>query len=198
LKKGSAQTQYQIIYIIWLLSFEEEICENLEKFQLFNSRRYHVTPVLKDIAQSAIKEKVVRVVLATFKNLLVKAPRENTISLLGHKVLALIETFSGRKWADPEIVEDINFLKEDLKRHVDSLTTFDEYYSELQSRKLEWSPPHLSEQFWKTNATRLNDNQCELVKILVELIKNSKDSVVLAVAAHDIGQYVKYADNGRK
>jgi hypothetical protein len=42
--------------------------------------------------------------------------------------------------------------------------TFDEYSSEVQSMKLEWSPPHQSEQFWKQNASKLADNQAELVK----------------------------------
>ena len=43
-------------------------------------------------------------------------------------------------------------------------STFDEYASEVRSGKLEWSPPHLSEQFWKQNAGRLNEKDFELLR----------------------------------
>jgi V-type H+-transporting ATPase subunit H len=33
---------------------------------------------------------------------------------------------------------------------------------------------------------------------LIELLRSSHDSVVLAVAAHDLGQYVKYHERGKK
>jgi hypothetical protein len=35
-------------------------------------------------------------------------------------------------------------------------------------------------------------------RVLVSLLKMSEDPLVLAVAAHDLGQYVKYADRGKK
>ncbi|KAJ1560011.1 V-type proton ATPase subunit H, partial [Nowakowskiella sp. JEL0078] len=63
---------------------------------------------------------------------------------------------------------------------------------------LDWSPPHLSEQFWKSNATRLNEKDYELLRILSRIIGTSSNNTVLAVAAHDIGQYVKYYPNGKK
>ena len=36
------------------------------------------------------------------------------------------------------------------------------------------------------------------LRILVNFLKDSEDPVVLAVALHDIGQYVKYCDRGKK
>lgn len=79
-----------------------------------------------------------------------------------------------------------------------SLTTFDQYASEVRAGKLEWSPPHLSEQFWKANAGKLTEDNQELIKILTTIISTSQDPKVLAIAAHDIGQYVKYAATGKK
>lgn len=35
-------------------------------------------------------------------------------------------------------------------------------------------------------------------RVLVKLLKESTDPVVLAVAAHDIGQYTKYYERGKK
>ncbi|KAJ2996713.1 H(+)-transporting V1 sector ATPase subunit H [Globomyces sp. JEL0801] len=177
----TAQVQYQTIYCFWLLSFDPELAGKLEKI-------HHIIPFLKDIAKSAIKEKVVRI------NMILKSPNEVIIPMLGYKLLPAIEVLSVRKWSDPEIAEDLTFLRDELSHHVASLSTFDEYASEVRSSKLEWSPPHQSEQFWKTNASRLNENQYELIKI----IENEPEPVTLAVAAHDLGQYVKYGNNARK
>lgn len=57
---------------------------------------------------------------------------------------------------------------------------------------------HLSEQFWKQNASNLNDKDYELLRILSRLLSTSTSVTVLAVAAHDIGQYVKHWPEGRK
>lgn len=35
-------------------------------------------------------------------------------------------------------------------------------------------------------------------RLLVELLDNSQDPLVLAVASHDIGQYVKHYERGKK
>lgn len=35
-------------------------------------------------------------------------------------------------------------------------------------------------------------------RVLIDLLKSSNDPIVLAVAAHDLGQYVKYYDQGKK
>ena len=34
-------------------------------------------------------------------------------------------------------------------------------------------------------------------RVLIDLLKSSDDPIVLAVAAHDLGQYVKYYDHGK-
>ncbi|KAI8999962.1 ATPase, V1 complex, subunit H [Gaertneriomyces semiglobifer] len=193
LKKTSpnAQMQYQVIYAMWLLTLDEEIAADLQ-------RKYDVVPVFIDIAKSAIKEKVVRVIFSTFRNMLSMAPQENMSAMIGNKLLNTCETLAGRKWSDSDITEDIEYLKEELAKSVATLSTWDEYESEVASGKLEWSPPHLSDQFWKQNATKLNEKDFALLRALARLIATSDSPVVLAVAAHDIGQYVKYYPNGKK
>lgn len=56
----SPQIQYQCISCVWLLSFVPQGAADFSKV-------YQVVPVLKDIAKTAIKEKVIRVIIATFK-----------------------------------------------------------------------------------------------------------------------------------
>ena len=77
---------------------------------------------------------------------------------------------------------------------------------------------HDSELFWKENATKLNDKDYAQLKwvlilspsthhtyrslpfyrTLIKLLKESDDPTVLAVAAHDVGQYVKHYERGKK
>ncbi|CAJ0910717.1 12209_t:CDS:10 [Entrophospora sp. SA101] len=184
-RNPSLQMQYQIIFCFWLLTFNKEVAEDFNK-------KFDLIPTLINIAKSAIKEKIIRVIIGTFRNLVEKAPESNLPTMLVAKLLNFCENLSGRKWSDSEIVEDIEFLRVRLQENFYSLTTFDEYASEISSGMLHWSPPHESEQFWKQNVARLNERDHELIRILARLLSTSNDHTVLAVAAHDLGQYVKH------
>jgi V-type H+-transporting ATPase subunit H len=63
---SNAQMQYQTIYVLWLLSFEPAIAAQLQK-------QYDIVPCFLEFAKSAIKEKVVRIIVATVRNLIDKA-----------------------------------------------------------------------------------------------------------------------------
>ncbi|CAG8696189.1 6690_t:CDS:2, partial [Acaulospora colombiana] len=191
-KNPSPQFQYQIIFCFWLLTFEKEVSAQFNK-------KYDLVPTLIDIAKSAIKEKIIRVIIGTFKNLVDKAPEANLPAMLVAKLLNFCINLSARQWHDEEIKEDIAFLTAQLQENFHSLTTFDEYASEIRSGMLQWTPPHESEQFWRQNVTKLNEKDYELLRILARLLVTSNDdNTVLAVAAHDLGQYVKYYPNGKK
>ena len=130
--------------------------------------------------------------------MLLSESQENIYAFVGNKVAPLVENLVTRKYSDAEISEDLTIARDELTKIVASLSTFDEYQSELRSGKLEWSPSHLSEQFWKQNAARLNEHDYELLRILSRLMSTSTSTLVLAVSAHDLGQYVKYCPAGRK
>ncbi|KAI8998886.1 ATPase V1 complex subunit H [Trametes punicea] len=185
------QMSYQIGFCLWLLTFEQEVAEQIQK-------RFDIIPLLVDVAQGAAKEKVIRVIVATFRNLVSKAPQANLPAMLVAQLLPFAKNLSGRKWTDEDITEDIQFLRDELSARFESLTTYDEYRSELLSGHLSWTPVHESDLFWKENATKLNDNDYELLKILIRLLNESNDPVVLAVASHDVGQYVKHYERGKK
>ncbi|KAI8140720.1 armadillo-type protein [Fennellomyces sp. T-0311] len=191
LKKGNAnpQVMYEITFALWLLTFDAEIAANL-------NRKYDVIPTLVEIAKSAVKEKIIRVVVATFKNLVEKAPRANLSAMLVAKLLPFAEHLSTRKWSDQEVVDDIELIKNELQNNFQSLTTFEVYASELETGKLEWSPPHQSENFWRQNAGRLNEQDHRLLKLLARQLSSNKPET-LAIACHDLGQYAKYG-HGKK
>lgn len=42
------------------------------------------------------------------------------------------------------------------------------------------------------------ESDVEVFRVLINLLKTAQEPVVLAVAAHDLGQYVKHYDRGKK
>ncbi|KAL7422849.1 H(+)-transporting V1 sector ATPase subunit H [Cryptotrichosporon argae] len=186
------QQQYSAISCLWQLSFEQVVAEGLDK-------KYDAVALLTNIAKSAVKEKVIRVVIATFRNLVTLAPSANLPSMFMVKLLPFVVSLQDRKWSDEDVVEDLDFLRDELKARLDGLTTYDEYVSELESGHLVWSPAHDSEDFWKENGVRIgSEADGKVVRRLVELLKSNSSPTVLAVAAHDVGQFVKYGGDKSK
>ena len=188
------QIQYQLTFCLWVLSFNAEVATKLNKFG--------VIPILADVLSDAQKEKVSRIILAVFRNLIEKpedneVKKENCISMVQCKVLKQLELLEQRKFDDEDIIEDIEFLNEKLNASVQDLSSFDEYITEVKSGRLEWSPVHRSERFWRENAHHLNDKNYELLKILITLLETVKDPLVLSVACFDLGEYVRHYSRGK-
>ena len=79
---------------------------------------------MAEIAKNSIKEKVVRIIVSTWKNMLATKTVENTSGFVGNKILGLVENLSSRKWSDNEISEDLALLKEILSNLVATLRYF--------------------------------------------------------------------------
>lgn len=188
------QIQYQLIFCIWVLTFNSRLAERMNKLS--------VIPILADILSDSVKEKVTRIILAVFRNLIEKPEdpsiaKEHCIAMVQVKVLKQLSILEQRKFDDEDIVEDVQFLQEKLEASVQDLSSFDEYATEVKSGRLEWSPVHRSAQFWRENASRLNEKNYELLRILVHLLETSRDPLVLSVASYDIGEYVRHYPRGK-
>merc|ERR1719189_2721850 len=188
------QIQYQLTFCLWVLTFNSELATKLNKFG--------VIPILSDVLSDAQKEKVSRIILAVFRNLIEKpeeadVKKENCISMVQCKVLKQLELLEQRKFDDEDIVDDIEFINDKLNASVQDLSSFDEYITEVKSGRLEWSPVHRSEKFWRENAARLNEKNYELLKILIQLLESSKDPLILSVACFDLGEYVRHYSRGK-
>jgi len=104
-------------------------------------RKYDIIPGLMEVAQNAVKEKVIRVVVATFRvccrmcfllmtersyvyyqNLVTNAPTANLPAMLVCQLLPYVKNLAGRKWSDEDILEDVQFLKDELNNRFQSLT----------------------------------------------------------------------------
>ncbi|RKP11128.1 ATPase V1 complex subunit H [Thamnocephalis sphaerospora] len=189
--KDNPQMQYQLISCIWLLSFEVEIAEDID-------HTHGVISVLIEIAKHAIKEKVIRVSVATFRNLVEKALPFNLSSMLVHRLLPFCEQLLNRKFQDTDILEDVQVVRDQLQVEFQNISSFEVYVTELESGRLDWTPVHLSEHFWQQNVQRFNENDYALLKLLAQQLASATGSTELAVAAHDIGQYVKHCPQGKR
>ncbi|XP_049856051.1 V-type proton ATPase subunit H isoform X4 [Schistocerca gregaria] len=188
------QVQYQLIFCLWVLTFNPLLAEKMNKF--------NVIPILADILSDSVKEKVTRIILAVFRNLIEtpedsQVSKEHCIAMVQCKVLKQLSILEQRKLDDEDIVADIEFLNEKLQASVQDLSSFDEYATEVKSGRLEWSPVHKSAKFWRENAGRLNEKNYELLRILIHLLETSKDPLVLSVASFDIGEYVRHYPRGK-
>lgn len=159
--KTNFQLQYQLTFCVWCLTFNPEIASRVQNSGIIQ--------VLGDILSECSKEKVIRIILATFRNLLEKIEdreivREAALQMVQCKTLKALELMDAKKFDDPDLQEDIEFLSERLHASVQDLSSFDEYCTEVRSGRLQWSPVHKSEKFWRENAQRFNEKNFELVK----------------------------------
>ncbi|KAJ1981627.1 H(+)-transporting V1 sector ATPase subunit H [Dimargaris cristalligena] len=191
-REGNPQMLYQLLFCLWLLSFEPIISDSLDK-------QYGVISQLVAIAKGASKEKLTRIVMATLKNLLVTAPGDNLAAMVAVKLLNFCDNLATRKWTDEDILDDIEFIRQELTERFQKLSTWDEYVSEVESGHLSWTPSHQSDAFWKMHASQLAADRGRLLNCLAHALNvPNQDPTVLAVAAHDIGQFVKYYPLGKK
>ncbi|CAF1123620.1 unnamed protein product, partial [Brachionus calyciflorus] len=190
------QMQYQVTCCIWLLTFNEHIASRIQN-------AYKAIPVLADILNATEKEKVKRIIIATFKNLLEKpndsdVVKANCLCMLQSKVKKLVELMLQSNIEDPDLAEDLDFLNKKLETLVMDVTSFDEYTLEITSNRLNWSPCHKSDKFWRENAQRLNENNFYLIKKLIDILRlNSSSPQTLEIALNDIGEYVRYYSRGK-
>lgn len=63
---------------------------------------------------------------------------------------------------------------------------------------MEWSLLHKSNLFWNENAIKLEENDFEVFKDLVNLLKGSNNPEVLAIVANDFAAYMENRPNGWK
>jgi len=185
------QLQYQLIFSIWMLSFQVEVAAKIGE--------NNVIPVLADILRNSQKEKVTRIIIATFRNLLEK-PEEckmACVSLIQSKLLPIFNVLSSKAWGDEDIKEDIEYITEKLSLSLQDLSTWDEYVAEVKSGRLEWSPVHKQDKFWRENAIKITDKNYELLKMLVRLLQFSNDPLIQAVACHDLGEFIRHYPRGR-
>ncbi|KAL5257676.1 hypothetical protein ACHWQZ_G012559 [Mnemiopsis leidyi] len=185
----SFQLQYQMVFCFWLLSFRTTYCFKLLDF---------IKPTAEILRQAA-KEKVIRIILQFYRNLLTNhsAPRKAAELMIQGKVQVVMGQLIEKNWKDEDIKEDVEHVKGVLDEMLQDMSTFDSYLAEVKSGKLEWSPLHTNPAFWRENAQKLNQNDHEVLRMIRILLKDEQDPTTLAVCAHDVGEYVRHYPVGK-
>ena len=186
----AVQFLYQVVYALWGLSYLPEA-----RTEMVTSKVGVVTKLV-EILRGVQKEKVVRVAWAGLRKLLVADTAASDMVAAG--IIKVLVGLQQRKMADEDIPEDVEYMYNTLQASMATMSSFDVYKKELMGGKLEWSPSHKSENFWKDNHKAFEAENCAAIKTLVALLVPESDAQTLAVACHDIGEFVKHHPEGRR
>ncbi|KAL3652071.1 hypothetical protein CASFOL_001752 [Castilleja foliolosa] len=183
----SIQLLYETCLCVWLLSYYEPAIEYLATSRLL--------PRLIEVVKGSTKEKVVRVVILTLKNLLHKGTFGAQMVPLG--LPQLVQNLKGQAWSDEDLLESLNQLEEGLKDNIKQLSSFDKYKQEVLLGHLDWSPMHKDPIFWRDNITNFEEHDFQILRVLITILDTSSDPRTLGVACYDLSQFVQYHPAGR-
>ena len=157
---------------------------------------------------------MIRVCLACLRNLVDKAGHNQT--MIDNNAMKQLAVLRNRKWSDEEVREDLDFISDALAKSVHVLSSIDMYKQEIAAGKMEWTPVHKSETFWRDNATKLcpvggsvstSEDLLSLIELLNQKIDktgdgkpglNSEEATTVAVICHDLGEFARFHPQGKK
>ncbi|XP_057784480.1 V-type proton ATPase subunit H-like [Salvia miltiorrhiza] len=183
----SIQLLYETCLCVWLLSYYEPAIEHLA-----TSRSL---PRLIDVVKGTTKEKVVRVVILTLKNLINKGTF--AAEMVDLEVPQLLQNLKAQAWSDEDLLEAMNQLEEGLRDNIKRLSSYDKFYQEVILGRLDWAPMHKDPIFWKENITHFEEHDFKVLRILLTILDTSSDPRTLAVACYDLSQFIQYHPAGR-
>ncbi|CAN0896494.1 V-type proton ATPase subunit H [Linum grandiflorum] len=183
----SIQLLYETCLCIWLLSYYEPAIEYLATSKTLAR--------LVDVVRSSTKEKVVRVVVLTFRNLLSKGTFG--AQMVGLGLPQVVQNLKAQAWSDEDLLDTLDKLEEGLKENIKKLSSFDKYKQEVLLGHLDWSPMHKDPIFWRENITTFEENDFQILRVLLTILETSSDARAMAVACYDLSQFIQYHPAGR-
>ncbi|XP_057964666.1 V-type proton ATPase subunit H isoform X2 [Malania oleifera] len=183
----SIQLLYETCLCVWLLSYYEPAIKYLATS--------NAMPRLIEVVKGSTKEKVVRVVVLTLRNLLSKGTFGAQMVNVG--LMQIVQSLKAQAWSDEDLLEALSQLEVGLKDNIKKLSSFDKYYQELRLGHLDWSPMHKDAIFWHDNITKFEENDFQPLKILITILDTSSDPRTLAVACFDLSQFIQHHPAGR-
>jgi len=177
---------YKCVFALWMLSFESEGSVDFE-YQA-------VIQKVREVLTYSRVEKVIRLALTLLKNLLPHRSFAEQVVELG--VLEVVQQLEYEKWRDSELYDDIRDMSSQIGTKVQEMSSFDRYERELKEGKLKWGFIH-SSKFWAENVLKFEQNDFRALKMLAAMLESS-DATTLAVACHDLGDFVAMHPLGKK
>jgi V-type H+-transporting ATPase subunit H len=188
--KKDAPIIYKSMFALWMVSFEPSLLQSL--------RENLAVEKIKAVVAECRTEKVIRMCLSVIKNLLAKKSDCPLIvqDLVEEGLLEAVQNLEYEKWRDNELYDDIKEVAQLIAAEVNKSCSFDRYMKELDSGALSWGFIH-SSKFFGENIMKFDTGDYKAVKSLAKLLA-SDNNTTLAVACHDIGQFVALHPAGKQ
>lgn len=178
---------YKALMAVWLCSFNKDLIRNILPVEIIDK--------INVVLSQSRTEKIIRMALQAVQNLLKSKAMCEHMAETG--TVDLVSALEYEKWRDPELVENIKQLIQDLNQEVKLLTNFERFEREVKSGALKWGFIH-SERFWLENVLKCEGHNFRIIDWLMAIVRNSKSSVEsLAVACHDIGEFSRLHPIGK-
>lgn len=181
-----APVLYKSVFAIWMISFDDQLMSGLGK--------YEVAKKIKEILIHSRSEKVIRLCLTVLRNFLGNTAR--TEELVEEGTLEAVNQLEFEKWRDQELYDDIRDVSQKISEKVNELSNYARYEREVSSGSLQWGFIH-SSKFWSENINEFEKKDFKCINMLAACL-NSFDPTTLAVACHDIGEFVALHPMGKK
>ncbi|CAE8623305.1 unnamed protein product [Polarella glacialis] len=187
-KSAPSPYLYKCVFAIWMLSFDSEATKVLKERQVIKK--------IRDIVTCSRVEKVIRLCLTVLKNFL--GNKGLCEDIVEEGILEAVQVLEFEKWRDTELYDDIRDMATQISSEVNEMSNFERYERELQTGRLQWGFIH-SSKFWAENALKFESNDFRALKVLAGLLLSLlTDSTTLAVACHDLGEFVTLHPFGKK
>jgi len=179
---------YKSLFAIWLVSFDADKVDDLKKCKA-------VAKIKESLTTSRI-EKVVRMCLTVIKNLLEVKPLCEEI--VESNIIEAVRALEYEKWREEEFYAEIAEMVQAIGAKVQEISNFDKYEQELNSGKLTWGFVH-TPKFFGENIMKFEQGDFRAVqKLKAIIVSKDADPTSLAVACHDIGEFVALHPIGKK
>jgi V-type H+-transporting ATPase subunit H len=190
--KNSAMA-YKGVFAIWMVSFDtsDAVVKSLSSF--------NVVAKLKNILSDCRTEKVIRLGLTVLRNFLSNksAFKEINEAIVEEGLADVVQGLEYEKWRDTELYDEIRDVCQMISTEVKEKSNFNRYMKELESGNLSWGFIH-SPKFFGENIMKFSTNDFKAVKQLANLVAQDGNNTTLAVACHDIGQFVALHPDGKR
>jgi len=189
--KAASPVLYKCVFAIWMLSFDVDLIKGM--------KNYDVIKKLKALIVYSRVEKVIRLCLTVLKNFLTQKAYVGAgicEDIVEEGVLEAVQALEYEKWRDADLYDDIKEVAQSIQTEVSMLSNFDRYMKELESGTLAWGFIH-SSKFWGENVMKFEQDGFKALKLLANLL-TSDNATTVAVACHDLGEFVSLHPLGKK
>lgn len=153
---------------------------------------------LVELVKLATKEKILRVALFALRNLLLLEGLEMDVEVMETELVKAVAAKNACNFDDEDLTETLEWMAEYLEHNIHTMSSWERFKKELLSGRLEWSPMHSSEKFWRENVELFEERDFQMLRVLLKLLEASRDSRTLAVGCFDLGQFVTFFPHGRQ